>query len=237
MKQKVLIIGVDPSTFDKVAPMFERDSVDVDRFPRAEASLELLSVVTFDTLLVRYPVADMETREFLRQVRQTGEPNRRTPLLLLTEADRLEEAQGLIGLGANRAVPLTITAEELQAEVSSLLKVAPRLSIRVMASLEIHLDEGKTLAVCQTENVSSTGMLIRTQVGYPKGTRLKFEFNLPLDPRPVKGEGEVVRHTAMNRESIRGVGVRFVTFEGDGQRRFAAYLEDSLVTTKDLEPA
>ncbi len=236
MKQKVLIIGVDAPTFGKVAPMFERDSVDIDRFPRAEASLELLSVVTFDTLLVGFPIADMGMEEFLREVRRKDAPNRRTPVLLLTDPASVEDAQGLIGKGANRVVPTTITAQALQAAVSGLLEVAPRLGIRVMASLEIHLDEGKSLAVCQTENISSTGMLIRTLVGYPMGTRLRFEFNLPLDPRTVRGEAEVVRHTLKGRESIQGVGVRFVSFEGDGERRFEAYLKDSLeIATKTLE--
>ena len=187
---------------------------------------------------MRYPLADMEMEEFLQEVRFGQAPNRRTPLLLLTEAGRVEEARSYIGKGANRVVPLTVTAEALQSEVSSLLEVAPRLGMRVMASLEIHLDEGKTLAVCQTENVSATGMLIRTLVGYPLGTRLDFEFNLPLETLPVKGEAEVVRHTLAGRESIKGVGVRFVSFEGDGQRRFEAYLKDSLsAVDKPLELA
>lgn len=238
MKQKVLIIGVGSETFEKVAPMLERDSVDVDRFPRAEASLELLSVVTFDTLLVGYPLAGMATEEFLERVRKEGMPNQKTPLLLLTEEATLEEARGWIGRGANRVVPLSVEAEDLQSTVSGLLKVAPRLGIRVMANLEIQVDEGTTLAVCQTENLSATGMLIRTLVGYPLGTRLGFEFNLPLDPRAVKGEAEVVRHTLSGRERIRGVGVRFVSFEGDGQRRFESYLEESLeVAPKTLEMA
>jgi hypothetical protein len=79
--------------------------------------------------------------------------------------------------------------------------------------------------MCQTENVSTTGMLVRSNVGYPPGTRLGFEFLLLGDSRAVKGEAEVVRHTTIGREAVRGIGCRFVSFEGDGEKRFLEYMK------------
>jgi CheY-like chemotaxis protein len=223
--RNVLMIGVDSDTFAKIAPMLERATVEVDRFPRGRSSLELLSAVSFDALLVGFPLPDMEVEEFLAEIRKQDSLTRRTPLLLLTNEEREEEARRrFIGKGANRVVPVSTSAELLQSAVSGLLEVAPRVGARVMASLEVQLEEGKTLAMCQTENISSTGMLIRTYVGYPIGTRLSFEFALPTDGRPVRGEAEVVRHTYVDRERVRGVGARFLSFEGNGLRRFRDYL-------------
>jgi CheY-like chemotaxis protein len=229
--RNVLIIGVDAETFGKVAPMFDRSDVDVDRFPRGRSSLELLSVVAFDTLLVGYPLPDMSMGEFLSDVRREDALTRQTPILIMTADEKVEEANQFIGRGANRVVPLSIDAESLQSVVSGLLEVAPRVGARVMAQLEVQLEEGKTLAMCQTENISSTGMLIRTYVGYPIGTKLRFEFPLPDSPRLVRGEAVVVRHTLQNRERISGVGARFVSFEGDGERRFQKYLEGVVAET------
>lgn len=223
--RNLLLIGVDSETFAKVAPMLKRATVEVDRFPRGRTSLDLLSVVSFDALIVRYPLPDMDVEDFLAEVRTPGALTRSTPLLLLTGDDLTEEArQRFVGKGANRVVPLSVDAEDLQDAVSGLLEVAPRVGARVMARLEVQLEEGKTLAMCQTENVSATGMLIRTYVGYPVGTKLTFELPLPTDPRPVKGEAEVVRHTLLDREQVSGVGVRFTSFEGDGKRRFQDHL-------------
>ena len=224
--RNVLIIGVDSNTFSKIAPMLERAAVEVDRFPRGRPSLELLFAVAFDALLVGFPLPDMDLDEFLSEIRMRESLTRHTPVLVLTEEKLQQEAQQrFVGKGANRVVPVSIGAERLQSVVSGLLEVAPRIGARMMASFEVQLEEGTTLAMCQTENISNTGMLVRTQVGYPIGTRLSFEFPLPSDGRTVKGEAEVVRHTLLGREQIRGVGVRFLSFEGDGKRRFREYLD------------
>ncbi len=225
MKRNVLVIGVDSQTYEKVAPILERASLDVDRFPRARASLELIRAVSFDALILGYPPMDMFLEEFLDAIRQPNSSCRHSPVLLLSTDEDTEEACRYLGKGVSRVVPLSLATDQLQEVVSGLLEVAPRLGMRMMARLEIQLAKGKTLAMCQTENLSSSGMLIRTFVGYPLGTRLSFEFTLPTDPRPIRGEAEVVRHTTLDRETVSGVGARFLSFEGDGSRRFHRYLE------------
>ena len=79
--------------------------------------------------------------------------------------------------------------------------------------------------VCQTENISASGMLLRTEKRYEKGTRLEFEFGLPNDHRPIVGIAEIVRHTMIGRDNVSGVGVRFLSFAGDSQRRFESYID------------
>ncbi|MEM9293881.1 MAG: PilZ domain-containing protein [Acidobacteriota bacterium] len=223
-KKKVLIIGVDADTFGKLSPMLERSIFEVDRFPRGRASLDLVSVITFDALIVRYPLADMDTVDFLYEVRSRESENQRSPLLLVCRDEDEEAASALMGRGANRVVSISRSAARLQSEVSELLTVAPRTDLRVMANLQIQLEEGPSLAMCQTENISVSGMLLRTDEDYPKGTRFRFEFVLPSDERSVRGEAQVVRHTTVGRERVRGIGVRFLDFEGDGQDRFEEFI-------------
>lgn len=80
------------------------------------------------------------------------------------------------------------------------------------------------MILCQTENFSGTGMLIKTERRYDVGTRLGFEFSLG-DDRPIHGVAEVVRHTLIGRDQVGGIGVRFLSFAGDSQRRFEAFLQ------------
>lgn len=227
-KRSLLVIGVDAPTFEKLAPLLERPNFEVDRFPRGRASLELVTLVRFDTLVAHYPLPDISLQDFLDAVRHADSSSRSSPLLLLTREDLLEEARYYVGKGANRALSLGENSERLQAEVSELLQVAPRLSMRVLASLHVQLDENTSLAMCQTENISRTGMLVRTNAAYPLGSQLRFEFTIPGDNRAVTGEAEVVRHTTGGRENVRGVGVRFLTFQGDGEQRFLRYLSSQL---------
>lgn len=232
-KRKVLVIGVDADTFSQVVPILQRGAMDVDRFPRARESLDLIEAVTFHALILGFPLADMPLEEFLEAIRRPASRCRSAPVLLLSMDGKEDSAGSYLGKGVSRVVPFSLAGEQLQEVISGLLNVAPRVGVRVMARLEIQLAKGKTLAMCQTENLSSSGMLIRTYVGYPLGTRLAFEFNLPTDPLPVRGEAEVVRHTLLDRETVSGVGARFVSFEGDGERRYRRYIEQQQASDQE----
>lgn len=222
-RRNILVVGVSREEFDRVAPFLNRDSFEIDRFPSGSGALELLTRVGFEVLIVRYPLPDMELEPFLDAVRQEDSCSRRSSLVLLTVSERAETAAGFVGRGANRVVSLENSADQIQAMVSSLVNVAPRKSARILARLEIKLGGANDMVFCQTENISATGMLIRTDRQYEPGTKIHFEFNLPDDPRPIVGIAEAVRITHDAREGMTGIGVRFLSFAGDSQLRFEAY--------------
>ncbi len=221
----MLAVGVSPEEFGRVAPFLEREAFEVDRFPSGSGALELTSQVAIEVLLVRYPLPDMELEDFLQGVRRDGSPCLRSPILVLTSTDRFSEAEGFIGRGANRAMSLDTSVDQIQSTISSLLDVAPRKAARFLARLEIKLGGAKDMILCQTENLSASGMLIRTDKRYEAGTKVDFEFNLPDDPRPIAGVAEIMRHTMIGRDQVGGIGVRFLSFPADSKRRFEAFLK------------
>ncbi len=223
-RRNVLVIGVNPDEFDRVTPFLARESFEVDRFPSAAGSLELTTQVAFEVLLVRFPLPDMELYDYLQAVRREGSPCQRAPILLLAQSDKAEEAESFIGRGANRVVKLEETNGKIQAVISSLLHVAPRKAARFLARLEIKLGGAKDMILCQTENLSDSGMLIKTDKRYDTGTKINFEFTLPEDQRPIVGIAEIVRHTMIGRDRVGGIGVRFLSFAGDSQRRYEAFV-------------
>lgn len=226
MKQharNVLVVGVDPDEFGRVAPFLARDDFDVDRFPGPEGALELLSEISFEVLIVRYPLPDMPLEGFLEAVRAETSPCRSAPLVLLA-AGEPAEAERYIGQGANRIVALEDSENDVQRTVSALLSVAPRKAARFLARVEVKLGGAKDLITCQTVNISETGMLIETDRRFEKGTRIHVSFHLEDDERPIVGVAEVVRLTNEERDPVQGIGLRFLSFAGDSQRRFQAYL-------------
>jgi PilZ domain len=222
--RNVLAIGVSREEFSRLVPFLARQLFDVDRFPSAVGSLELISHVPFEMLLVRYPLPDMAMEAFLRAVRQPESPCLRSSLLVLTTAALELEARRFIGQGANRTINLEASETEIQESVSSVLDVAPRKAARFMARLEIRIGGAQDMIICQTENFSATGMLIRTDQRYDVGTRIEIEFQVPNDMRPVRGVAEVVRHTNFGRDSVGGIGLRFLSFAGDSQHRYEHFL-------------
>lgn len=223
-KSSVLVVNVGAREFEKLAPLLDREEFEVDRFPRAAMALELIRQVTFDVLLVGYPLPDIGPREFLSEVRDEESPCRTSPLLLIASDETLEVAREFIGYGANRVVGMDETAARLQAEVTRLLEVAPRRELRTMVRLEIQVGDGHKLAMGQTENLSRSGMLVRAGESYDVGSEVEFEFFLGDDPSAIHGQGTVVRHTTPGRENVRGMGIRFDSFEKDGRKRLDRYL-------------
>lgn len=223
-RRSVLVVNVDAELYEKVAPLLNRTEFEVDRFPRASAALDLVGRIPVDVLLVGYPLPDVAVQQFLDAIRSESSPCRQSPLLLLAHREQLAEARRFVGRGANRVVAVEESAERLQAEVSKLLAVAPRSSLRLMVRMLVNIGEGATLEMAQSENLSETGMLVHTGEVYPLGSRLNFEFHLGGDRLPIRGEGEVARHTTPGREQVRGMGIRFVSFERDGLIRLQRYL-------------
>ena len=223
-RRNILVVGVSPEEFQRVTPFLARDSFEVDRFPGPAGALELTSQVAFEVLIVRYPLPSMDMYEFLNAIRADGGKCQRSSLIVLADADKKDEASAFIGKGANRAIALEEADGLIQQMISDLLSVAPRKEGRFMARLEIKFGDSRDMLLCQTENLSASGMLIRTDKRYEVGVQIHFEFGIPNDQRPIVGTAEIVRHTMINRDQIGGVGVRFLSFGGDSQRRFAAYI-------------
>jgi len=225
-RRSVLVVNVDEALFAKVAPLLNRHEFELDRFPRAAAALELVAHAPIDVLLVGFPLPDVGMQRFLDAVRAESSPCRQSPLLLIAFPDMLQEAERWVGHGANRAVSVEESPERLQQAVSALLAVAPRSSLRMMVRVVVNMGEGAALEMAQTENLSETGMLVRTDEIYPLGSHLTFEFHMGGDRLPIRGEGLVVRRTTAGRESVRGVGIRFISFERDGGVRLQRYLRE-----------
>jgi hypothetical protein len=113
---------------------------------------------------------------------------------------------------------------------------SPRRSVRLMVQLAATIDDGKVARMCHTENLSQTGMLVRTRVPLPVGTRVDVQFLFRSDPRVrddalpggygfVQGEARVVRHTDPIRETSQGMGLQFTRLEAHGRELLAKYLQ------------
>ncbi len=222
--RNILVVGVSPEEFGRVAPFLDRDGFDVDRFPGADGALDLLSAVAFEVVMVRFPLLDMPLEQFLGTVRGVGSPCRQSPLVLLA-TDGAQAAEAYIGHGANRVVRLEESEATIQLQVSSLLNVAPRKAARFITRLEVKMGGAKDMMQCQTENISETGLLVTTDRRYDLGTKINLELNVEGDQRAIVAVAEVVRHTLTGRDEVSGLGMRFLSFAGDSQRRFQAFLQ------------
>ncbi len=111
-----------------------------------------------------------------------------------------------------------------------------RSSVRLLVQLDATIDDGEVARMCQTENLSKSGMLVRTRAPLPVGTDVAVQFLFPGDPAVseadlpggyafVEGRARVVRHTDPQREPVVGMGLHFLNLEEHGKRLLHRFLD------------
>lgn len=224
--RNVLIVGVETDFHRRFEPLLKRRHFDVDRVAEAGCALALVQAVAIDVLVLRYPLGNPSAEDLLKTIRADSSPCRRSAVLLLASPADLSKARRLADGDRTQVVSIDADYGVLQETVARLLRAAPRLSVRITIRLEAMLRNGSTMVLTQTENVSSGGMLVRVRKPQPVDAKLRFELLLPEDSAPVKGTGEVVRHTRDWRGDVSGVGIKYTTFENGGNQRLSDFLKD-----------
>jgi len=85
-----------------------------------------------------------------------------------------------------------------------------RRAPRFNASLTVLLSEGEARYIVQTENMSQTGVCLRSEKVFPVGTQLHLVFGRPPELPALIAEG-----TVRWSEGGKGVGVEFTSISPD----------------------
>jgi hypothetical protein len=105
--------------------------------------------------------------------------------------------------------------------------------VRLATNVEAALGNTGRELFCQTVNLSSTGMLIRTQHRPPLGTPVVFKITFPEKFGTINGRGEIIRHASIGHGGVDGVAIRFSSFANDGADMLQNYME---AMTSEQEP-
>jgi CheY-like chemotaxis protein len=223
-KTKVLLLSSEFSRFELIAPALEGVGIEVHRMMSGEAVLKLTERVPFKVILVADPLDDVSYIDLLKAIRSEGSLCRSSGVIIMLPQQAMADKSKLFDRGANRVLELGREGSELRNAMSELLGVAIRAKVRTMMHIELLIGPNKRRIMCQTENLSQTGFLIRGNT-QPIGTQFDFELKLPGQLRPIRGTAEVVRHASWVRERMEGFGARFLSLSGDAAQQIAAYLK------------
>ncbi|MCP4202859.1 MAG: hypothetical protein GY769_13125 [bacterium] len=178
----------------------------------------------FDLLVAELPFSGLEPANCLRTLRSKESASVNSPLLFLVQ-EGYERNLTYISPSLLRLVTICTNLSQALRVVTDTLKLRDRSSVHLFAEAEMIVDSVRFHRVCQIENVSQSGMLLRTNRFLPVGSVLPFTLRLPDDETPIYGRGEVVRHTDEATEAVSGMGVRFFGLDGDGGSRLDGFLQ------------
>lgn len=232
---KVLAAGIERGTFERLAPVLRRDAVQVDWVATPEAGVNLAGEHRYDVILMDAVPCDWPLERVVRSFREPSSPSRGAAILVLAEPDQVDVARALRSRGVNRVMLVTDPPEIICDQMANLLEVAPRVQIRLATNVEAALGNTGRELFCQTVNLSSTGMLIRTQHRPPLGTPVVFKIHLSDAVGTIFGRGEIIRHATTGQGGIDGVAIHFVSFAKDGAQQLQDYMEN-LTAEPEPEP-
>lgn len=224
MQNRALSCNLPAQVTGKIVPLLENAYFRIDTASEPREALKWMELHTYDVILMGHPLPDVSMEDLLSAARKEASPCRQTPILLIVFPGKDGDAEQYVGRGVNRVLKVNDDPQRFLTTILGLLHVEPRVRQRFLARLEVNAGKKALPAICQTENISTSGMLVQSKERFPVGTRIRFEFRLPADPVPVQGEGEVVRHTNHQKEEIVGMALKFIFFKGDSRERLKSYL-------------
>jgi PilZ domain len=209
----------------KAAPRLERYGLRVHEADWEDAVLDLVERVPFGVVVAGYPLRGAGFGLLLSAVRARSSACRRAGFVAVTPPDRFDEASRLVGRGVNKVLSETAPPHELGLLVTSLLDAPPRLPVRVQVRITVQQEDGQVEVLCQTENISTSGMLLRRRSISTPGTRIDFQIQLPGREEMIQGSAEVARVADPDREGLEGFAARFLDFDGSSREEWESFLE------------
>lgn len=224
MSDAVLIVGPHRQIYDLFDPVWSELELEEQRFISTDAAIEVLqSGRPPSAVLVSYPLWDTSLDELLSILGRTLPSERPVPVVVLTSEALIPEIAGLEERGI-RVLSEDGEPDALKATLRDLLARARRAHPRFIVRMEVQVGDGSVLRACQTEDISLTGMLIRTSEEFPLGSQVALEFAPHPDEEPLQCRAEVMRYTHPDVEGMCGIGVHFLSFTDDGFERLEAFL-------------
>ena len=210
---RVVVLALPPLAELALGPFLRRAGLEVSTPESAEAAIELLHEVPHRLVLVGHPLPDLSVAAFATVLRSKNSASRQAGLMVLTAGPPPDDVKALLGHGLNAVLPASAPPTEIQRRAAALLAVAPRVAIRVLVKVHVTVGTGERAILAQTENLSVSGMLVRSGRHPDVGTILPIELALPGDAQPIRCNGEVVRTVDRRREGVEGFAVRFTDLQ------------------------
>jgi CheY-like chemotaxis protein len=209
--------------------LMQRDSP----FRRADAQVftastndELLRVhieEEVNLIVSRLDLPGASAEQVFSIIRQ-GRALRKVSIMLICEATVLQKER-CRHCGANTIMTVPVDPARLQVQLQQFLTIALRQSYRVVLNVVVDGRFRNRSFLCRTENISTAGMLIRTDLGLSPGEGVSFSFYLPEGTKVV-AHGEVVRIVKQAAGSDEQCyGIKYTNIAEDARARIDAYVK------------
>jgi len=150
---RVLVVEDEPAIADFIVRGLTEQGYAVDRAVDGVAALDILAVGTFDVVLLDTMLPKMNGLEVCRRMRERGN---KTPVLMLTARDAVEDRVRGLDTGADDYLVKPFAFEELVARVRALSRREPQLTDALLRIGDLALDTTTRQASRAGRNIELT---------------------------------------------------------------------------------
>ena len=220
----VLLAGVPRSSFDEFAPVLDRGKLKVVQVTSAEDAVKFAHSDRVDLVILNAEPTEMSLEEVVRTIRSGSSASRQASLLVLAQPGTEEGPRELIGQGVDRVMLSVDPPKFIALQVASLLDIPPRATMRLSTRMLVELADGSQEVLAAVVNLSAVGLLLETDAIVEPGQFVVFSIDVGPEQEPVSGKAEIVRKADHEHDGVDGIGVRFISFQGDSRERLEAIL-------------
>jgi len=224
---RVLSFNFPPELHAVQTGLLSRPPFAAEAVSRAAELLMRLEGPPYRLMILSMPGDGLEFKQILPIIRDPKMPCSKGAVILLTPQERVDEHRAYLQKGLNVVLSRAVCPDVVELEIARQIEVAPRVSTRIMLRLKAKVQTQNAMIMCQTANISATGLFLVHKTILPVGTRFTFELMLPGAKVPITGEARIVRHALKTKEKYEGMGAVFTALSPDGQRSLQEFVARS----------
>ncbi len=212
---KAVTTDLDRAGYRKMG-VFVRAAVNYEETSKAMAKEKI------DLIVINLDFAGVDGTALTRHLKSQPEFSA-VPIVLTSVRTSARVRTAALEAGADLFVEQPLPRQYFIEKLKQLLEQKTRNNDRIEGAGDVKCEFNGTEMTCPISDLSQSGILVAATAAIPEGTDIVVEFDLPGGKKPVRIKGLVVRNLR-NGNQITGVGIRFVQFIGDAEKRLEKHI-------------
>ncbi len=175
---RILFAEDDRDLNTAVKTLLTRSGYQVDAVFDGEEALDYARAEAYDGMILDWMMPERDGIAALRQMRAEGI---KTPCLLLTARDAVEDRVTGLDAGADDYLPKPFNAQELLARVRAMLRRRDAYVPDVVSFGDLSLDKGTGELHCEGSTVRLTGKALQMMMLFMENPRILFSVQQLMD--------------------------------------------------------
>jgi CheY-like chemotaxis protein len=226
MNQKKILISEDLHPLLLQQDVFSRSNISFFPVASNDDILKIHFLEKVNLIVTRLNMPGIRTDELFTIIRQT--PDLQRVSILMLHDDTVSQRELSRQCNCNAIMVMPVAAEALHRKTQELLNVPARQTYRVVLNVAVEGMFGNKPFMCRMENISASGMLIRTEQNLDPGMPITCSFYLP-DGTRISSRGEFVRAVDRQGQGVENLyGIKFADILFEGKKAIERFVAKSL---------